>query len=130
MDKVTKTEAQWRDLLDEATFHVTRQAGTEAPFSGAHNQEKRVGTFSCICCGLALFQSDAKFESGCGWPGFFQPLEGAHLEERMDTSYGSVRVEIRCSRCEAHLGHVFPDGPPPTGLRYCINSVSLDFEAT
>ncbi|MEE2903863.1 MAG: peptide-methionine (R)-S-oxide reductase MsrB [Myxococcota bacterium] len=128
MDKVTKTDEEWREQLSPEEFRVTRQAGTERPFTGKLLTEKRIGTFSCKCCGLELFQSDAKFESGCGWPSFFRPLEGAHLTNVEDYSHGMTRVEVRCSRCDAHLGHVFPDGPPPTGLRYCINSVCLTFE--
>ena len=128
MDKIARNEEEWRARLSPEAFHVTREGGTERPFTGQYNAEKRVGTFRCLCCELPLFRSDAKFESGCGWPSFFQPLEGANLVELNDASHGMVRTEIRCARCDAHLGHVFPDGPPPTGLRYCINSVSLDFE--
>ena len=128
MKKVEKTEAEWRQLLSPESFHVTRQGGTEPPWTGALLNEKRVGVFGCICCELPLFKSDAKFESGCGWPSFFEPLDGANLIEVEDRSHGMLRTEVRCSRCDAHLGHVFPDGPPPTGLRYCINSVCLGFE--
>lgn len=128
MDKVVKSDAEWREQLTPEAYHVTRQAGTEPPFSGALLNEKGIGTFGCICCGLPLFRSDTKFESGCGWPSFFEPLDGANMLEVEDRSHGMVRVEVRCSRCDAHLGHVFPDGPPPTGLRYCINSVCLSFQ--
>jgi len=128
MDKVEKTEAEWRALLSPESFRVTRQAGTEQAFTGALLDEKRVGVFGCICCELPLFKSDSKFESGCGWPSFFEPLDGANMVEIRDSTHGMVRIEVRCSRCDAHLGHVFPDGPPPNGLRYCINSVCLTFE--
>ena len=128
-EKITKADSEWREQLNSDQYHVTRQAGTEPPFSGAYTNEKTIGTYRCICCELPLFRSDAKFDSGCGWPSFFEPLEGANLVELRDESLGRVRTEIRCNRCDAHLGHVFPDGPPPTGLRYCINSVSLDLEA-
>ena len=127
VDKVKKSEEEWRDQLSPEAYHVTRQAGTEPPFSGALLYEKGVGTFGCVCCGLPLFKSDSKFESGCGWPSFFEPLAGANMVEIEDRSHGMVRVEVRCTRCDAHLGHVFPDGPPPPGLRYCINSVCLSF---
>jgi len=127
MEKIKKTDAQWREQLSAAAYQVTRHAGTEPPFSGALYKEDRVGTYHCVCCGMALFRSDTKFEAGCGWPSFFEPLEGANLEEHRDTSHGMIRVEVVCRGCDAHLGHVFPDGPPPTGLRYCINSVSLTF---
>lgn len=128
MDKVKKSDAEWREQLDAETYRVTREAGTERPFTGEHLNTKGVGVFGCICCGLPLFRSNAKFESGCGWPSFFEPLEGANITEHVDKSLGMVRTEVTCSRCDAHLGHVFPDGPPPTGLRYCINSVCLSFE--
>jgi peptide-methionine (R)-S-oxide reductase len=128
MDKVKKSDEEWQAQLNAETYHVTRQGGTEPPWSGALNQEKRIGVFGCVCCELPLFKSDAKFESGCGWPSFFEPLDGASLVEIEDGSHGMVRVEVRCSRCDAHLGHVFPDGPKHNGLRYCINSVCLGFE--
>lgn len=128
MDKVNKTEEEWRAELSAEAYHVTRQSGTEPPFTGSHLYEKGVGTFGCICCELPLFKSDTKFDSGCGWPSFFEPLEGANLVEIRDQSHGMVRTEVRCARCDAHLGHVFPDGPPPSGIRYCINSVCLSFE--
>ena len=130
MDKVEKTDEEWRKLLSPESFHVTRQGGTEPPWTGKHLNEKRIGIFGCICCGIPLFKSDAKFESGCGWPSFFEPLDGANLIEIEDRSHGMVRTEVRCRHCDAHLGHVFPDGPPPTGLRYCINSVCLGFEVS
>ncbi len=128
IDRISKSEDEWRDQLTAEQFRVSRLAGTERPFSGEYNQTSTPGTYRCVCCGLELFRSDAKFESGCGWPSFFEPLEGLHVSVSSDTSDGMVRTEVSCARCDAHLGHVFPDGPPPTRLRYCINSVSLDLE--
>lgn len=129
MKKVTKSDAQWREQLEPEVYRVARRAGTERPFSGVHCKTTTPGTYKCVCCELPLFRSDSKFDAGCGWPSFWEPLEGANLVEVRDASHGMVRVEIRCARCDAHLGHVFPDGPPPTGVRYCINSVSLDLDA-
>ncbi len=125
---VSKSDEEWRSQLTPEQFRVARQGGTERPFSGEHCSSKTPGTYLCVCCRAPLFRSNAKFESGCGWPSFFEPLEGANLIEIDDTSLGMSRTEIRCRSCDAHLGHVFPDGPPPTGLRYCINSVCLDLE--
>jgi peptide-methionine (R)-S-oxide reductase len=124
---VQKTEEEWRKILTPEQYAVLREHGTERPGSCALLQEKRAGTFSCVACGQQLFVADRKFESGTGWPSFFAPLPGA-IEESKDSSYGMVRTEVHCSRCGGHLGHVFPDGPPPTGLRYCINGVALTFE--
>jgi len=128
LDPIEKTDGEWRSQLSPEQYRVTRQHGTEAPFSGAYCDTTDAGTYSCVCCGLPLFRSDAKFDAGCGWPSFFQPLDGANLIEVDDASSGMRRIEVRCRRCDCHLGHVFPDGPPPTGLRYCINSVSLDLD--
>ncbi len=128
-EQVARSDAEWRRQLTPEQYLVARRGGTEPPFSGEYTDEKRVGTYACVCCGLSLFRSDAKFDSGCGWPSFFQPLAGSNLIQLEDSSLGMRRVEIRCRRCDAHLGHVFPDGPPPTGLRYCINSVCLQLES-
>lgn len=128
LKKITKTDAEWRAQLSPEAYAVAREGGTERPGSGQYNGTTTVGTYHCICCDTALFKSDAKFEAGCGWPSFFQPLHGAHLVEKRDRSHGMMRTEIRCAGCDAHLGHVFPDGPPPTGMRYCINSVCLKLE--
>jgi peptide-methionine (R)-S-oxide reductase len=124
---VEKTDEEWRRILTPAQYAVLREHATEQPGSCALLQEHRPGTFSCAGCGQRLFVAERKFESGTGWPSFFDPVEGA-LERTTDTSFGMVRVEVHCSRCGGHLGHVFNDGPPPTGLRYCINGVALDFE--
>jgi len=124
-ERVEKSDDEWRQQLSAEEFHVTRLGGTERPFTGRYWNTNEPGTYQCVCCGSPLFRSNAKFDAGCGWPSFFEPLDGANLVELRDTSHGMVRTEIRCRRCDAHLGHVFPDGPPPTGLRYCINGVSL-----
>lgn len=127
-EKIEKTDAEWREQLTPEQYHVAREKGTEAPFSGAlyHNHEN--GMYRCVACGAELFRSDNKFDSSCGWPSFWLPITSAATETHEDTSLGMHRVEVTCARCGAHLGHVFPDGPKPTGLRYCINSVSLEFE--
>lgn len=123
---VTKTDAEWRSILTPEQYQVLRGHGTERPGSCALNQEKRAGTFSCAGCDQDLFVAAKKFESGTGWPSFDQPLPGS-VEETVDRSWGMVRTEVHCANCGGHLGHVFPDGPPPTGLRYCINGVALNF---
>jgi peptide-methionine (R)-S-oxide reductase len=128
MEKITKSDAEWRAQLAPEEYHVAREAGTERAFSGRYWDEKRPGTYHCVGCGLPLFHASTKFESGTGWPSFYAPVDPEHVEEHQDRSFGMVRTEVLCARCDSHLGHVFPDGPRPTGLRYCMNSLSLKFE--
>ena len=127
-NKIAKTEQQWQEELDEERYHVLREKGTERAFTGRYWNLKDKGIYNCAGCGLNLFSSDAKYDSGSGWPSFYQPSSKSNITELADSSGGMIRTEVICKKCESHLGHVFPDGPPATGLRYCINSASLVFK--
>lgn len=128
MDKIQRSEEEWREALSPDVYRITRQKGTERPFTGTLLDNKQEGVYLCGACGQALFSSETKFNSGSGWPSYWAPIDDHALEQETDSSHGMVRDEVVCSRCDSHLGHVFPDGPQPTGLRYCINSLSLEFE--
>ena len=127
-EKIDKTDEEWKQQLSDEQFTICRKKGTERAFSGRYHDCKEAGTYVCACCGEPLFNSETKYDSGSGWPSFYQPLNTEAVAEEHDHSHGMQRIEVHCKRCGAHLGHVFPDGPQPTGLRYCINSVSLDLK--
>ena len=127
-EKITLTEAEWRARLTPEQYHILREHGTERPFTGEYEKNKAAGAYLCAGCGAPLFESATKYDSGSGWPSYYQPMADAAVAEYNDTSYGRLRTEVRCAKCEGHLGHVFPDGPQPTGLRYCINSAALRFK--
>ncbi len=128
VEKIVKTPKEWKESLTPEQFEVCINKGTEPPFTGKYYNSKEKGTYKCVCCGETLFKSDTKYDSGSGWPSFWQPLSDEKIEYISDTDYGMVRTEVNCKRCGAHLGHVFDDGPKPTNLRYCINSISLDLD--